>query len=71
MQNNLKLRKLREEYNLTQSRVAEIIGISQKTYSKYEKGESVMPARCLLALCNLYKVSSDYILGRTEQQKNG
>ena len=37
-------------------------------YARYERGANEMPIRHLLTLCELYKVSADYILGRTKQR---
>lgn len=59
------IRDLREDADLTQTQVAEILGTSQTMYARYERGANEMPIRHLLTLCDLYKVSADYILGRT------
>ena len=58
-----KIRDLREDHDLTQTQVAQILGTSQTMYARYERGASEMPIRHLIALCRLYHVSSDYILG--------
>lgn len=60
------IRDLREDTDLTQTQVAEVLGTSQTMYARYERGANEMPIRHLLALCDLYKVSADYILGRTK-----
>ncbi len=57
------IRDLREDADLTQQQVAEILGTSQTMYARYERGANEMPIRHLIALCRLYRVSSDYILG--------
>ena len=57
------IRDLREDADLTQQQVAEILGTSQTMYARYERGANEMPIRHLIALSKLYKVSSDYILG--------
>ena len=57
------MRDLREDADLTQVQVAEILGTSQTMYARYERGANEMPIRHLIALCNLYHVSSDYLLG--------
>ena len=57
------IRDLREDADLTQQQVAEILGTSQTMYARYERGANEMPIRHLIALCKLYRVSSDYILG--------
>lgn len=57
------IRNLREDADLTQTQVAEILGTSQTMYARYERGASELPIRHLITLCRLYHVSSDYILG--------
>ena len=57
------IRNLREDADLTQQDVAEILGTSQTMYARYERGANEMPIRHLLKLCEYYHVSADYILG--------
>lgn len=57
-----KLRGLREDNDLTQSQVADILGTSQTMYARYERGANEMPIRHLITLCKLYNVSADYLL---------
>ncbi len=57
------IRNLREDADLTQTQVAEILGTSQTMYARYERGASELPIRHLIALCRLYHVSADHILG--------
>ncbi len=59
------MRDLREDNNLTQTQVAEVLGTSQTMYARYERGANELPIRHLLMLCDLYKVTADYFLGRT------
>ena len=54
---------LREDSDYSQNVVASELGISQTMYSRYERGATELPVRHLLALCKLYKVSADYLLG--------
>ena len=63
------IRDLREDADLTQAQVAEVLGTSQTMYARYERGANELPIRHLLTLCDLYRVSADYILGRTERKK--
>lgn len=58
-----RIRDLREDHDLTQQQVAEALGTSQTMYARYERGANELPIRHLLVLCELYGVSSDYILG--------
>lgn len=60
-----KLRGLREDNDLTQTEIAEILGTSQTMYARYERGANEMPIHHLITLCRLYNVSADYFLGTT------
>ncbi len=59
----MRLKLLRTEEGLTQNEVAEKLGVTQQTYSKYEKGTSNVDSVVLTKICNLYGVTSDYVLG--------
>lgn len=63
------LRSLREDHDLPQTHVAAMLGITQQVYARYEKGINELPVRHLRALCLLYEVSADYILGLPEGLK--
>lgn len=56
------IRGLREDNDLTQTQVAEVLGTSQTMYARYERGANEMPIRHLVTLCRFYNVSADYIL---------
>lgn len=58
-----KLRNAREDKDMTQWDVAEYLKTSQTVYSRYERNERSIPVEYLIELCNLYKISADYILG--------
>ena len=58
-----KLRGLREDNDLTQTQIAEVLGTSQTMYARYERGANEMPIRHLITLCTFYNVSADYFLG--------
>ena len=64
-----RIRELREDHDLTQREVAEMLGMSQTGYSKYETGENDVPVAILEKLADLYHTSVDYLLGRTDQRK--
>lgn len=64
-----RLKDLREDKDLRQEDVAEILEISQTVYSRYERGFQTIPVIHLLKLADYYKVSTDYILGRTNNSK--
>lgn len=57
-----KLRGLREDNDLTQAQVAEVLGTSQTMYARYERGANEMPIHHLVVLCQFYNVSADYLL---------
>lgn len=61
-----RIRDLREDHDLTQRQVAEYLGMPQPQYCRYEQGYRDIPTDALLALAELYKTSTDYILGRTD-----
>ena len=60
------MRDLREDRDLTQEAVAQVLGTSQTMYARYERGANELPIRHLLTLCRFYHVSADYILGLPE-----
>ncbi|MCL2392874.1 MAG: helix-turn-helix domain-containing protein [Oscillospiraceae bacterium] len=60
------LKDLREDSDLNQLTVAELIGTTQQQYSKYETGESELPLRALAILADHYNVSTDFLMGRTD-----
>lgn len=65
----MRIKDLREDNDLTQAEVAEYLHIKQNTYSQYETGQRQLPLECLIALAKLYKTSTDYILGLTQEKK--
>ena len=60
-----RLRDLREDRDLLQKDIAELLGITQTVYSRYERGFQTIPVIHLLKLADFYNTSTDYILGRT------
>ena len=60
-----RLRDLREDKDLSQTDIANLLGIKQTVYSRYERGMQNLPLEHLLKLADLYNTSTDYILGRT------
>ena len=63
------IRSLRIDNGMTQKQVAEVLGVSQNTYSQYEIGVLNYPVDALVKLADLYNVSVDYLLGRTNEKK--
>ena len=64
-----RIRELREDNDLTQREVAEMLGMSQTGYSKYETGTNDIPIAILIKLADFYNVSVDYLLGRTNKTR--
>ena len=64
-----RLRDLREDHDLTQQKVADYLNMKQSQYSRYERGVRDIPTDVLIALAKLYKTSTDYILGLTNDVK--
>ncbi len=60
-----RIRGLREDHDFTQQYVARYLNTSQTMYARYERGASALPIHHLIYLTELYNVSSDYILGIT------
>ncbi|WP_341347879.1 helix-turn-helix transcriptional regulator [Paenibacillus sp. FSL H3-0469] len=60
-----KIRDLREDKDLTQQQMADLLHITQTTYSRYENGILDLPSAVLIKLANFHNVSVDYILGQT------
>ena len=58
-----RLRDIREDHDLTQKEVAELLEISQSDYSKYERGAHMMGIDKYAILARHYNVSVDYLLG--------
>jgi len=64
----IRIRNLREDKDLTQKQIAEILGMSQTGYSKYETGENDIPTHILIKLADFYHTTTDYILERTDKR---
>ena len=63
-----RMRSLREDRDLTQSAVAKLLHVGQKTYSDYELGKTRIPVDSLMTLAEFYGVSMDYLCGFTDQK---
>lgn len=60
-----RLRDLREDRDKNQTAIADYLGMHQTEYSRYERGYQDIPVKHLIKLADYYNVSTDYILGRT------
>jgi transcriptional regulator with XRE-family HTH domain len=63
------IRNLRVDKGYTQKQVGEYLGISQNTYSQYEIGVLNYPVDVIIKLAQLYGVSTDYLLGLTNEKQ--
>ena len=64
-----RLKDLREDHDMSQRQVAEYLGMKQPQYNRYERGLRDVPTDVLIRLAMLYKTSTDYILGLTNNSK--
>lgn len=65
----MRIRELREDKDLTQKQLAEILNCTQQTYSRYETGEILIDINQLTKLAKFYDTSIDYIVGLTNEFK--
>ncbi|MEG2634353.1 MAG: helix-turn-helix transcriptional regulator [Oscillospiraceae bacterium] len=64
-----RIRDLREDSDLTQQRVSEYLMCDQSLYSKYESDERALPLEIAVKLADFYKVTLDYLVGRTDHKQ--
>lgn len=58
-----KIRAMREDKDLTQAQIAQLLDTTKNQIGKYERGEQELPIRHLITLAKFYNVSTDYLLG--------
>lgn len=63
------IRGLREDNDLTQTQIAQVLGTSQTMYARYERGANEMPIRHLVTLCKFYNVSADFFLNTAPDKR--
>ena len=68
MNYRIRMRNLREDRDLTQKEVAKVINKSQQGYSHIEEGRAELKIDDLKKLCEFYGVTSDYMIGMTDEQ---
>ena len=61
-----RIRDLREDHDLTQRQMAEILNMPQPQYWRYEQGYRDIPTDLLIQIADYYRVSTDYLLERTD-----
>ena len=64
-----RLKEIREDHDLYQKDVANLLGITQQQYSEYEIGKRLIPIHYICKLADYYNVSVDYLLGRTDEKR--
>ena len=64
------IRNLRLDKGYTQKQIAEMLGISQNTYSQYEIGVLNYPVDVIIKLADFYGTTTDYLLGRTDNKSH-
>lgn len=64
-----RLRDLREDKDINQKKVSEILNLAEKTYQRYERGENDIPLEKAIILAKYYSVSLDYIAGLTNDKR--
>lgn len=65
----LRIKDMREDNDLTQKQISQMLLCDQSLYSKYERDEREIPLKILVTLADYYKVSIDYLIGRTDNPK--
>ena len=63
-----KIKDLRDDYDLNQVKMAEIIGVSKSNYARWETDENIIPLKHLNSVCNYFNVSMDYMVGLSNDQ---
>ena len=63
-----RLKDLREDADLTQRDVAEMLHLNREVYRRYEKGEREIPVWAVIQLAQFYGVTTDYMLGLTNER---
>ena len=64
-----RIRILREDRDLTQKQMGEILNCSQRIYSNYECGDVDIPTQILIKLAKFHKTSVDYLLELTDDKR--
>ena len=63
-----RIRNLREDKDLTQKQLGEILNMSRTGYNQYETGKNDIPTKILIKLAEFYNTSIDYLLGITDEK---
>ena len=63
-----RIRDLREDGDISQQFLADLLNVAQSTYSRYERDVHAIPMSSLIILANFYNTSIDYLVGRTNEK---
>ena len=69
LNNNERLIEIREDNSLSQRDLASILNVSKSTYARWETQEQIIPLNRLVDFCNYFKVSMDYALNLSNENK--
>ena len=64
-----RLKDLREDNDLNQTQIAELLGTNQNQYSRWERGAQEIPLHHFIELARFYNVSLDYLAGLTNKKR--
>lgn len=64
-----RIRDLREDKDITQAEIANMLHMQREVYRRYETGQREIPLNIAVLIANLYNVSLDYITGRTDKKE--
>ena len=64
-----RIKEIREDKGYTQTEIAKMLGITQRNYSYFETGQTMLTDEILNKIANLYNTSIDYLLYRTDERK--
>ena len=64
-----RIRDLREDKDITQKQIGDMLNMSQTGYNQYEIGKNDIPTKILIKLAKFYNTSTDYLLELTDEMK--
>ena len=65
-----RLKEIRKKNKYTQVMMGKLLNIDHSVWCRYEQGKTLIPTSFLYILCKKFHVSSDYVLGRIDEEKN-
>lgn len=70
MKYNERIRDLRVDADMSQDKIAKLLGVGQRTYCDYESGKTRIPVERLILLAEFYNVDMNYICGVSEEKRS-